>query len=141
MCFPCSHQNCKSFIKVDGLQWTETDEAWRSMFLLEITPFVCSVQLKKEKKTPKKLYSHKQFKHWLSCQFNRNRPADATHPRTAHRSQRVSLQHFISLSLSLFHTGARYHLTTYLLTSTCFNTAAATKSREDYAAERIRTQL
>lgn len=48
--FPCSNKNCKSFIKVDVLQWTETDGACGSMFLLEITLFVCSVESKKKKK-------------------------------------------------------------------------------------------
>lgn len=43
-CFPHSDKNCKSFIKVYALQWTETDKACGSMFLLEITLFVCSVQ-------------------------------------------------------------------------------------------------
>lgn len=34
---------CKPFIKVGVLQWTEMDETCGSMFLLEITMFVCSV--------------------------------------------------------------------------------------------------
>lgn len=100
------------------------------MFLLEITLFVCSVRLNKKNQ---KLYSHKQFKHSLSCQFNRNRPEDATHLRTEHRSQCVSLQHFISLSFPVSHRSAipsNNILAGQIATSTCFNTAAATKSRE-----------